>query len=167
MPLEIQVLLTIPELGHNQVLVHVSPDSSRMRINPTPRFILLETFVLDFIPSHSPADVPLPTIYKHGIPLFRSLFTLLRLLPAWKLHKRLRRRVGGGPALGVTLRVREGDDPDILSLMSEFGMYSYLVAFIDQIRLITGSDTYLSSRTTSHGVTRTFGDLPQLSNISA
>ncbi|KAG5644422.1 hypothetical protein DXG03_008517 [Asterophora parasitica] len=115
-PLEIQVLLTIPELTHNQVLVHISPDSSRVRIHPTPRYVLLESYVLDFIPARAPADVPLPTIYKHGIPLFRSLFTLLRILPVWKLHKRLRRRAGGGPSLGITLRVRTGNDPDVLSL---------------------------------------------------
>ncbi|KAG6828716.1 hypothetical protein H0H87_001082, partial [Tephrocybe sp. NHM501043] len=83
--LAIEVLLTVPELGHNEVLVHVSPDSSRVRIHPTPRYVLLETFVLDFVPGPL-VDVPLPTIYKHGIPLFRSLYTLLRVLPAWTLH---------------------------------------------------------------------------------
>ncbi|KAG6896830.1 hypothetical protein C0992_005785 [Termitomyces sp. T32_za158] len=110
-PLEVQVLLTVPELANNQVLVHVPPESSRVRIHPTPRFVLLETFVLDFIPGE--ADVQLPTTYKHGISLFRSLFTLLRVLPAWKLHKRLRRRTA---SLGITLRVGSRNDPDILSL---------------------------------------------------
>lgn len=116
-PLEIQVLLTIPELTHNQVLVYLSPDSSRIRISPTPRFVLLESFVLELVPHPNPADVALPTIYKHGIPLFRSLYTLLRILPAWKLHKRFRRRAGAGPSLGITLKVRptDVDDPSILS----------------------------------------------------
>ncbi|KAG6819253.1 hypothetical protein H0H93_013727 [Arthromyces matolae] len=103
-PLEIQVLLSVPELTNNQVLVHLPPESSRVRIHPTPRFVLLETFVLDFVPG-PPVDVPLPTIYKHGIPLFRSLYTLLRVLPAWKLHKRLRRRATA--SLGITLRLDE------------------------------------------------------------
>ncbi|KAF4609477.1 hypothetical protein D9613_012304 [Agrocybe pediades] len=111
---EIQVLLTVPELSNNQVLVHMSPDSSRVRIEPTPRFILLETWTLAMTPHrpgstmdpHSP-DVALPIIYKHGIVLFRSLFSLLRVQPAWKFYKRLKRRSN---RLGIRLRVRsEGD----------------------------------------------------------
>ncbi|KNZ73609.1 Autophagy-related protein 13 [Termitomyces sp. J132] len=98
--MEIQVLLTVPELGHNEVLVHLPPNSSRVRIQPVPRFVLLETYILDVIPG-PPTDVPLATIYKHCILLFRSLFTLLRVLPAWKLYKRLRRRTA---SLGITLR---------------------------------------------------------------
>ncbi|KAF6743482.1 autophagy-related protein 13-domain-containing protein [Ephemerocybe angulata] len=114
-PLEIQVVLTVPELAHNQVLVYLTPDSSRARIEPTPKLIVLETYTLTFAPhTVEPAsiDVALPTIYKHGIPLFRSLFSLLRVLPAWKLYKRLKRRIGGGGwnsssrHLGIELRVR-------------------------------------------------------------
>lgn len=51
----------------------------------------------------------LPTIYKHGIPLFRSLYSLLRVLPVWKLYKRLKRRTGGvnrNGHLGISLRVK-------------------------------------------------------------
>ncbi|PPQ96946.1 hypothetical protein CVT26_005965, partial [Gymnopilus dilepis] len=86
-PLEIQVLLCVPELGNNQMLVHTSPSSfeggggqgsSRLRIEPTPRYVLLETWTLE----------------KHGIVLFRSVFSLLRVLPAWKAYKRLKRRIG-------------------------------------------------------------------------
>lgn len=63
-PLEIQVLLCIPELTNNQVLVHRSDDTmddppiqqpsssarSTLRIEPTPRFIVLETWTLTFVP---------------------------------------------------------------------------------------------------------------------
>ena len=55
----------------------------------------------------------LPTIYKHGIPLFRSLYSLLRILPVWKLYKRLKRRTGGlnrNGHLGITLRVKPSDE---------------------------------------------------------
>ncbi|TFK37873.1 autophagy-related protein 13-domain-containing protein [Crucibulum laeve] len=113
--LEIQVLLTVPELTHNQVLVYLAPDSSRVRIEPTPRFVLLESWVLSFVPHDQDVDVALPTIYKHGIPLFRSLFSLLRVLPAWKLYKRLKRRTGGvvrNGHLGIQLRVRSSFDSD-------------------------------------------------------
>ncbi|KAF8873265.1 autophagy-related protein 13-domain-containing protein [Infundibulicybe gibba] len=116
-PLEIQVLLSIPELNNNQVLVYLAPDSSRIRVDPTPRYIVLETWTLAFTPrlagEDDNPDVALPTIYKHGIPLFRSLFSLLRLLPTWKLYKRLRRRTGGSNRngnLSIQLRVRTHND---------------------------------------------------------
>ena len=72
-PLEIQVLLCIPELTNNQVLIHRSDDSSdimdlptqppssptsssahsQLRIEPTPRSIVLETWTLTFAPHPS------------------------------------------------------------------------------------------------------------------
>ncbi|THU93453.1 hypothetical protein K435DRAFT_192114 [Dendrothele bispora CBS 962.96] len=135
-PLEIQVLLTIPDLNTNQVLVYL-PDSSsststRNRVQPTPKHVLLEKWVLEFTPrnaTHRTRDrdrdgregaeeasgpagssVALSTIYKHGIPLFRSLFSLLRILPAWKVAKRLKRRgLGGGPANGMSVMLRVAD----------------------------------------------------------
>ncbi|KAF4584887.1 hypothetical protein EYR40_001712 [Pleurotus pulmonarius] len=125
-PLEIQVLLTIPELASNQVLVHLNNDIPS-RIDPTPRYILLESHVLHFAhhgstasfssSSSSASDVAPPTIYKHGIPLFRSLYTFLRVLPAWKLYKRLKRRAGRNGNMSMIVRVKEADD-DVL----EFGM---------------------------------------------
>jgi autophagy-related protein 13 len=162
-PLEIQVLLSIPDLTltPNQVLVSISPDSSRIRIEPTPRYILLESWVLAFSSSSfdgssasssadSSGEVSLPTIYKHGIPLFRSLYSLLRVLPAWRMFKRLRRRPGmtgagaaataagggGGAAnntgMGILLRVRGApasgstiDERDIL-LFGTFYKISYI-----------------------------------------
>ncbi|KAJ3878052.1 phosphorylated protein that interacts with Vac8p, partial [Lentinula edodes] len=94
-PLEIQVLLTVPDsLTNNQVLVYISPDSSRVPIQSTYRYVLLERWVLelssrDIYSSSSDSEsssgsVSLSTLYKHGIPLFRSLYSFLRVLPAWK-----------------------------------------------------------------------------------
>ncbi|KAI0746825.1 autophagy-related protein 13-domain-containing protein [Daedaleopsis nitida] len=94
---QLQVVLCVPELATNQVLVYIAPDSSRVRIDPTPRYIVLESWNLEYVPHpHSQPhtqDVAPSTMYKHGIPLFRSIFTLLRVLPAWKLARRLRRRL--------------------------------------------------------------------------
>ena len=106
--MEIQVLLSVPELTNNQGLVYISPDSTRVRIEPTPRFILLETWTLGMNFDHRVAntDISPPVIYKHGIILFRSLFSLLRVLPSWKFYKRLKRRVGRNGHLGIQLRVR-------------------------------------------------------------
>ncbi|KAJ8456691.1 hypothetical protein ONZ51_g11976 [Trametes cubensis] len=100
---QLQVLLCVPELASNQVLVYSAPDSSRVCIDPTPRYIVLESWSIEFTPNHAGSqgsddrvDVAPSTIYKHGIPLFRTIFTLLHVLPAWKLARRLRGRGGGG-----------------------------------------------------------------------
>ncbi|TFK63744.1 hypothetical protein BDN72DRAFT_775551 [Pluteus cervinus] len=118
-PFELQVLLCVPELVTNQVLVQLTPNSSRTRVDPSLRFILLESW--KFV--HSPrtpseddsTDIALPTIYKHAITLFRSLYSLLRLLPSWNLYKRIRRRTGGhnrNGNLSIKLRVRTGSEDD-------------------------------------------------------
>ncbi|TFY62297.1 hypothetical protein EVJ58_g3954 [Rhodofomes roseus] len=109
---QLQVLLCVPELASNQVLVYHAPNSSRLRIDPTPTHIVLESWDLSFHPeplharrSDDRSDITPPTIYKHGISLFRSIFTLLRILPAWKLARR--RRTGGNRNgnFGIELRI--------------------------------------------------------------
>ncbi|KAJ7437402.1 phosphorylated protein that interacts with Vac8p, partial [Mycena latifolia] len=86
-PLAVQVLLAVPPPGGGTALVHAP---SRTRVEPSPRFVLLEEWVLAFAPPASSAatdeeaDVAPPTIYKNAIPLFRALFALLRILPAWR-----------------------------------------------------------------------------------
>ncbi|KAG6331042.1 hypothetical protein ID866_8048 [Astraeus odoratus] len=120
-PFELQVLLAVPEISNNQVLVYIAPDSSRTRIDPTPQHIVLETWLLDFAPGFEhaqrtdqhPGDVAPSTIYKHGIPLFRSIYSLLRILPTWKLYKRLRRRMSSPYRSGnmsIQLRIKGADD---------------------------------------------------------
>ncbi|KAI5985857.1 autophagy-related protein 13-domain-containing protein [Pisolithus albus] len=136
---ELQVLLTVPDLSSNQVLVHLSPDHARLRIDPTPHHIVLESWLVHFSPSshhhtttttphtigdHSdehPGDVAPSTIYKHGIPLFRSLYSLLRILPTWKLCKRLRRRMSAPYRNGnLTIQLRIGGSDDGIGRILEF-----------------------------------------------
>ncbi|KAI0088973.1 autophagy-related protein 13 [Irpex rosettiformis] len=65
---QLQVLLCVPELTATRVL----------------------SWAIEFLPSSSRGhkdrqDVVPPTMYKHSISLFRSVYTLLRILPAWRL----------------------------------------------------------------------------------
>lgn len=117
LPFEIQVVLSVPELANNQVLVCLPPDSSRVRIEPTPKYIVLESWTLECTPHRvcfneqfaSNPDIALPIIYKHGIVLFRSVYSMLRILPAWKFYKRLRRKAAGmnrNGNLGIQLRIK-------------------------------------------------------------
>ncbi|KAI9441306.1 autophagy-related protein 13-domain-containing protein [Lactarius indigo] len=120
LPFELQVLLSVPDLSANQVLVCRGADSSRLRIEPIPRYILLESWSVQFSSlrqgSGGDTDYGLSTVYKHGIGLFRSIYTLLRVLPTWKLHKRLRRRLvvptNRNALLNIELRVRGTRDQD-------------------------------------------------------
>ena len=123
--LQLNVLLNIPELTPNQILAYIAPDGSRAPVEPTPRYILLESWCIEFAPQQTQyyygeerTEVQPSTIYKHGISLFRSIFTLLRLLPAWKLARRLRRPAGGN--FTIALRV-EGPDSGALSGVLGFG----------------------------------------------
>ena len=130
-PFELQVLLSVPELNNNQVLVHVAPDSSRVRVDPPPRFILLETWAVNFAsdgPQHS-ADVAPSTIYKRGIALFRSVYALLRILPTWKSHSPFRRRVGGSAgAFTLQLRLGSGGPDDRILAFSKSQDFSPITA---------------------------------------
>ncbi|KAJ7834191.1 hypothetical protein B0H14DRAFT_3142378 [Mycena olivaceomarginata] len=119
----VEVLLAVPPPGGGTALVHTS---SGTRIEPEPRCVLLEEWVLavnlhlcylcffyinhchlgigldihvgvgvdvEFVryESGSTAEdgVLLPTIHKNAIPLFRALYALLRILPAWHVVRKL------------------------------------------------------------------------------
>lgn len=138
-PFELQVLLSIPELNNNQVLVHVAPDSSRVRVDPPPKFILLENWIINFVPGgpQYSFDVAPSTIYKLGIALFRSVYALLRILPTWTSHRSLRRKVGGSAgAFTLQLRLRsEGPDDRILAF-SESPNFSPITAWHHLINIV-------------------------------
>ena len=100
------------------------PDGPRVKIERNKRYILLEQWTLQVdqgAPVEASGDKALPIIYKHGIVLFRSLYSLLRVLPAWKLklHNRLHRKVGAG-GMSIELKVRSEVPQDQVLVFSEF-----------------------------------------------
>ncbi|KAK9900208.1 hypothetical protein P389DRAFT_9292 [Cystobasidium minutum MCA 4210] len=56
--------------------------------------IVLERWTLSLRPPPPPGPLELPTVYKHCIILFRALYTLVRTLPIFELHRKLKRRTG-------------------------------------------------------------------------
>ncbi|KLO18289.1 hypothetical protein SCHPADRAFT_993713 [Schizopora paradoxa] len=129
-PLELQVLLTVPELAPNQVLTYRPQGRSRLCVEPPGgsgqvRNIILERWSCKFLPpppssstssvsdtssvsttstaTEEATSVPLPTVYKHAMSTFRSLYTLLQVLPSSRVCRRVRR--AGGSGLGVSVRV--------------------------------------------------------------
>lgn len=80
--------------------------------SPTPSFLGLPCGGDDTSTTTS-SGAELAALYKQGIPLFWGLFSLLRILPTWKLFKMLHSHVGGGDRnanLGIWLRVQGVDD---------------------------------------------------------
>ncbi|KAJ7064357.1 autophagy-related protein 13-domain-containing protein [Mycena amicta] len=117
-PLVIQVVLAVPPAGAGTALVH----ATRTRIEPEPRFVLLEEWTLACVPSSSSSsstssdtsiddtDILPSTIYKNTIPLFRALFSFLRILPTWRTVLKLGKRRGTGRSLRVMVRLRPDQD---------------------------------------------------------
>lgn len=125
-PFELQVLLVVPPLAGNEALVHRGADSARVRLEPAPLLVLLEAWTLTFAPTPADDDgFEAPKMYKHGISLVRALYTLLRVLPAWAVLKRLRRRTGTTSRNGnLTLRLRAHSARDDANFM-DFGTLAY------------------------------------------
>jgi len=100
---EMAVVLQVPELANGEAAV-----LNGTPIQPTRQGILLERWKMVFEPVvQNGADgvVELATVYKQGISLFRSLFALVRVLPAWSLFRRKR----GGLQLYVHIGPLDSD----------------------------------------------------------
>ncbi|KIO21630.1 hypothetical protein M407DRAFT_218008 [Tulasnella calospora MUT 4182] len=126
-PLIVQVLLSLPQpLPSDQILI-LNHGGHQICIENSPRHILLESWRVDItrcIPeshnvrsstSASPSlsasdsssfeDLNIPATYKQCVAFFRSLYTLLRILPAWRLRRQLRDTeagLGGGMTLEMS-----------------------------------------------------------------
>ncbi|GJJ12848.1 hypothetical protein Clacol_007093 [Clathrus columnatus] len=138
-PFELQVLLAVPDLANNQVLVLTDPSSARRtHVRPTPSHVLLESWVVLFTPSTSRSslsspsasssttisnseEIALSSVYKQSISLFRSLYTLLRILPAYKLSKRLKRAGADSSQLSIQVRVHTQPSQARLEKVLNFG----------------------------------------------
>ena len=127
-PLVIEVYIDTSSLNPTQALVVHDEAGSRWDVcdalgssaNSSPRptkngnrlcEVVLERWTVSLSDTNNytaaELDDLLPNVYKKGVVLFRSLYTLLRLLPAWKLHRRLARQPGGQQALKVKYRIRQ------------------------------------------------------------
>lgn len=130
----IEVLLDTRELTTNQTLVLSGERGTRVRVDNTftpdqlhrsrssasglrsplsqgassiPSIIVLERWSVELQPGS--VDVDLPSVYKHAIVLFRCLFGLMRILPAWSLNRSLaRHKVGAGLRMNCKMKVNEG-----------------------------------------------------------
>ncbi|KIK51133.1 hypothetical protein GYMLUDRAFT_65002 [Collybiopsis luxurians FD-317 M1] len=164
--LEIQVLLTVPDtLPSNHRLVYTASGTSRVPVDTKYKYIVLESWDLDFRIASSPSSslssdsqgpgggTALPTVYKQGIPFFRSVYSLLRLLPAWKLSTQLKSRGDGNGGLGIRVRAKADpgsgvDESAVLSFRSSFDLptSSHTFAPIHHpLGALTVTCTYLSS----------------------
>ncbi|GME23639.1 autophagy protein atg13 [Neofusicoccum parvum] len=54
------------------------------------------------------ANRMLPLVYKNGIPLFRSLYTYTRFLPAWKYYRHIAKQPVTQPSLPLRYRISNG-----------------------------------------------------------
>lgn len=109
--LVVEVVLQTRDLTPNQSLVLLGGNGQRWNVDGgngkkklSSAEIVLERWTVDWEPTIADAT-ELPVIYKKSIVVFRSLFTLSRLLPAWKLRKRLAKSKLIGNSLKVTCRV--------------------------------------------------------------
>lgn len=118
--LELQALLTVPDLSNTPlVLGYQTSDGLDVRLEASPRYVLLETWELTFKRRaqethlnqeqglYNPTESGLSSsaMYNQCIPIFRALFTLLRTLPAWQIYKGV---LGWSEQkqLGIKLRIR-------------------------------------------------------------
>lgn len=106
-----------------QALVLVSDTQKRTRVDipPDTRAISLEEWTISLDRStrlDQVQDDPYPGVYKQAIALMRSLYALLRYVPAWQLHKRLVPGSGMKVVVVASLVGREEDteDEDVLGL---------------------------------------------------
>ncbi|KAF8576025.1 hypothetical protein K439DRAFT_1362540 [Ramaria rubella] len=132
-PFELQVLLSVPELATNQVLVLSDATATRARVDPTPSHVLLESWVVVFNPGRTydddRPDIALSSVYKQSISVFRSMFTLLRVLPAWRLFRKLRRPESS--SLAIQVRVANSTNGDRM-----LGFGTWLLCILTRVLMV-------------------------------
>ncbi|CAE6355294.1 unnamed protein product [Rhizoctonia solani] len=123
--LRVRSVLVLGPPSPAQALVLVSDSERRRRVEipPEARAIQLEEWSLSFdrstrLDTVQAGEEPYPAVYKQAIALMRSLYALLRYVPAWQLHRRLVPGSGMKVMVIATLVGREEDalHEDVLGL---------------------------------------------------
>jgi len=114
-PLWLEVTLDTRELTPQQSLILVSSQTGyRYTVeNPSNRWlrgseIVLERWRINLVTPPKQGAPDLPVVYKKAVVLFRRVFTQARLLPAWKLRKRLS-KVKLNSSLRLRVHVANGE----------------------------------------------------------
>ena len=123
-PLCIEIYLDTRALGHKQSLVIRDDEGKRWDVSRAldnassgrsakATQLLLERWTINVgdKSSVSPADLvdPLPNVYKKAVVLFRSLYTYIRFIPAFKYYKSVAKQPANSPALKLAYRITNGD----------------------------------------------------------
>lgn len=122
LPLIVEVLVDTTFMAPGQALVITDTNGKRWNCaetldanslgGSTAREILLESWTVHLGDAEGLTSAQLndqlPNVYKKGVVMFRSLYTYLRLLPTWKLHRRLGRQTGPVNALSLKYRLKRG-----------------------------------------------------------
>ncbi|KAF3006820.1 autophagy protein 13 [Curvularia kusanoi] len=123
-PLCIEVYLDTKALGHKQSLVIRDDDGKRWDVSraldnassgrsSNASQLLLERWTISVGDKSSvnPADLvdPLPNVYKKAVVLFRSLYTYIRFIPAFRYYKSVAKQPANSPALKLAYRITNGD----------------------------------------------------------
>lgn len=118
-PLVIEVVLQVRDLTPNQSLVLLGEGGKRWDVDGgrgqkklKSGEIVLERWTVDWLLPSATEAPELPVTYKKSIVVFRTLYTLARLLPAWKLRKKLTKSKLTGNTLKIACRVLQGKSSD-------------------------------------------------------
>jgi autophagy-related protein 13 len=111
----LEVTLDTRELTTQQSLILVSTLTGQRSTveSPSNRWlrgqeIVLERWCIDLIPPPKPGAPDLPVVYKKSVVLFRRMFAQAKLLPVWRLRKRLS-KVKLNNSLKLRVRVATGE----------------------------------------------------------
>ncbi|KAF3936813.1 hypothetical protein ABW19_dt0204050 [Dactylella cylindrospora] len=125
-PLIIETYLEAAELTANQTLVILDEADRRHNVETTmlafrnwksgntsnsKKEVILERWRVDLSPPSGETPPELAVVYKKSIVLFRSLYSYARLLPAWKLQKKLAK--GSKAGVRICCRIVNGDTTHI------------------------------------------------------
>jgi autophagy-related protein 13 len=125
-PMMIEIYLDTSHMPHNQSLLCVDESGRPREVvpasstegSPAPfkngkryREVVLERWTIELGDvkglSQKQLSEPLPSVYKKGIVAFRTLYSRLRLLPAWKLYRQLARLPSNQQPLRLKYRIRQ------------------------------------------------------------
>ncbi|CCH45471.1 Autophagy-related protein [Wickerhamomyces ciferrii] len=111
-PIVIETYLDLRDLNLNQSLILKDDEDNTWNINTKKNEIVLERWLIEM--DRSVADdenVELPLLYKKLIVTFRYLYTISKLLPTYKLLKRLLKIKLTKTPLKVSTRILDGNRP--------------------------------------------------------